>query len=67
MSSDLSFMNRLTNEHKNPQRVSKAVPVTPFDSDEPSTTLPTIVVTATNKCAYGCGENRYSDITCGIE
>ncbi|MGP5065654.1 toxin VasX [Psychrobacter alimentarius] len=56
MSSDLSFMNRLTNEHKNPQRVSKAVPVTPFDSDEPSTTLPTIVVTATNKCAYGCGK-----------
>ena len=57
MSSDLSFMNRLTNEHKNPQRVSKAVPVAPENNEGmPSTELNTIVVTATNKCAYGCGK-----------
>ena len=57
MSSDLSFMDRLTSEHKNPQRVSGAVPVAPENNEGmPSTELNTIVVTATNKCAYGCGK-----------
>lgn len=51
---DLSFMERLTSEHKNPQRVSETVPVTSLNSDEPTTTLATIVVTA-DTCGYGCG------------
>lgn len=55
MSSDLSFMERLTSEHKNPQRVSEAVPVaSENNAGMPSTELDTIVVTA-NKCPYGCG------------
>lgn len=55
MSNDLSFMDRLTSEHKDPQRVSGTVPVASENNEGmPSTELDTIVVTA-NKCPYGCG------------
>lgn len=50
---DLSFMERLTSEHKNPQRVSGAVLVAPENNEGmPSTTLDPIVVKA---CGYRCG------------
>ena len=62
---DLSFMERLTSEHKNPQRVSETVPVTSLNSDEPTTTLATIVVTA-DTCGYGCGIYRHTNFTCGV-
>ncbi|MGP5192205.1 toxin VasX [Psychrobacter celer] len=50
---DLSFMERLTSEHKNPQRVSGAVLVAPENNEGmPSTTLDPIVVEV---CGYRCG------------
>ncbi|MGP5064236.1 toxin VasX [Psychrobacter celer] len=50
---DLSFMERLTSEHKNPQRVSGAVLVAPENNEGmPSTTLDPIVV---EFCGYRCG------------
>ncbi|MGP4120764.1 toxin VasX [Psychrobacter aquimaris] len=57
MSSDLSFMDRLTSEHKNLQRESESVPVV-SESHEgmPSIELDDIVVMATKKCDYECGK-----------
>lgn len=61
MSSDLSFMDRLTSNHKISQDKKKAEPIVleleyEIPTDDPSVILDTIIVTATKKCDYGCGK-----------
>lgn len=61
MSSDLSFMDRLTSNHKSSQDKKRTEPVVleleyEIPTDDPSVILDTITVTATKKCDYGCGK-----------
>ncbi|ERL54916.1 toxin VasX [Psychrobacter aquaticus] len=61
MSNDLSFMDRLTSNHKSSQDKKKAEPVVleleyEIPTDDPSVLLDTIIVTATKKCDYECGK-----------
>ncbi|WP_367109457.1 toxin VasX [uncultured Psychrobacter sp.] len=63
MSSDLSFMDRLTRDHNETHSNRKSERVVleleyeiPTQSDVPSTTLDMITVIATKSCPYGCGK-----------
>lgn len=63
MSSDLSFMDRLTNNHRSYQDKKKTEPVVldleykiPTGTDAISVEASRILVTPSKKCAYGCGK-----------
>ena len=63
MSSDLNFMDRLTNNHRSYQDKKKTEPVVldleykiPTGTDAISVEASTILVTPSKKCAYGCGK-----------